>query len=891
MEVFEIKNLNFRYPERENNTLTDINLTVNQGEFVLVCGNSGCGKTTLLRLLKPLLSPYGDISGNIYFDGRQIGDLDTREQASLIGFVMQNPDNQIVTDKVWHELAFGAESLGMKQNEIRIRVSEMASFFGIQNWFYKDVSELSGGQKQMLNLASVMVMQPSVLILDEPASQLDPISAGEFVNTLKKINRELGTTIILAEHRLEEVYSIADRIVVMDDGKIISDETPGNTGLILKKHNHPMYKALPTPVRVHGELDNVLPCPLNIREGRVWIEKYSLEHTADTDVIGNDVSVDGDTIIEIKDAYFRYGKDLPDVLKGFSLEVKKGELFSIVGGNGTGKSTALSVISALNTPYRGKVLLKGEKASDIRNLYDGLLGVLPQNPQSVFVKKTVYLDLMEILSDKNLSDKEAENKVMFIASLLRIEHILNSHPYDLSGGEQQRAALAKVLLTEPEILLLDEPTKGMDARFKEEFADILGELKAKGVTILMVTHDIEFAAEYSDRCGLMFDGSLTSVDTPGEFFKGKSFYTTSANRMARTVIPDAVTSDDIIRAFGGNVPERKKYQPADDFSLPESKVITKKQKNLTPARIITGCIFVLMYILTSVSFVSDYDFFGLIKMSFISGGTIGIMCLAEAVGAIFCFFPQKSIGIDVIQIPRDKRKLTKRTLWATFLILLIIPFTIYAGIRFLGDRKYYFVSMMVIIESMIPFCMIFESRSPKARELVIISVLCAIAVAGRWAFFMLPQFKPVVAVVIISAVCFGGETGFLVGAVSGFVSNFFYGQGPWTPWQMFAFGIIGFIAGILFTKGVLKRTRASLCVFGFVTTIVIYGGLMNPSSVIMMNNVSIKTIVTSWVVGFPMDIVHGAATAFFIWFISEPMIEKLERIKIKYGLVETEKFM
>ena len=558
MEVFEIKNLNFRYPERKNNTLTDINLTVNQGEFVLVCGNSGCGKTTLLRLLKPLLSPYGDISGNIYFDGRQIGDLDTREQASLIGFVMQNPDNQIVTDKVWHELAFGAESLGMKQNEIRIRVSEMASFFGIQNWFYKDVSELSGGQKQMLNLASVMVMQPSVLILDEPTSQLDPISAGEFVNTLKKINRELGTTIILAEHRLEEVYAIADRIVVMDDGKIISDETPGNTGLILKKDNHPMYKALPTPVRVHGELDNVLPCPLNIREGRVWIEKYSLEHTADTDVIGNDVSVDGDTIIEIKDAYFRYGKDLPDVLKGFSLEVKKGELFSIVGGNGTGKSTALSVISALNTPYRGKVLLKGEKASDIRNLYDGLLGVLPQNPQSVFVKKTVYLDLMEILSDKNLSDKEAEKKVMFVASLLRIEHILNSHPYDLSGGEQQRAALAKVLLTEPEILLLDEPTKGMDARFKEEFADILGELKAKGVTILMVTHDIEFAAEYSDRCGLMFDGSLTSVDTPGEFFKGKSFYTTSANRMARTVIPNAVTSDDIIRAFGGNVPERKK---------------------------------------------------------------------------------------------------------------------------------------------------------------------------------------------------------------------------------------------------------------------------------------------------------------------------------------------
>ncbi|MBQ8391726.1 MAG: ATP-binding cassette domain-containing protein [Clostridia bacterium] len=820
MESFKVENLSFTYSGTGGKTLDNINLSVKKGEFVLICGQSGCGKTTLLRLLKSSLSPFGEISGNIYFDAKPLADYDAKEQAAQIGFVMQNPDNQIVTDKVWHELAFGLESLGYSTSEIRTRVSEMASFFGIQNWFYKNVTELSGGQKQLLNLASVMVMQPSVLILDEPTSQLDPIAAQEFLKTLEKINRELGVAVILTEHRLEDAFPIADRVIVMDNGRIIADEAPSEVGKILKDLNHPMYSALPTPMKVYSEIPCSLPCPLTVRDGRIWLEEYAKKKTLNPDAIVKDkAQSNNDAVIEIKDAYFRYEKNSSDVIKGFNLRVQKGELFAIVGGNGTGKTTALSLVSGLHTPYRGNVIIKGQPISKIQNLYDGLLGVLPQNPQSVFVKKTVYLDLMEILSDKKLGKEEKERKIQNIAFLCRIEKLLESHPYDLSGGEQQRGALAKVLLSEPEILLLDEPTKGMDAQFKEEFSDILADLKANGVTILMVSHDIEFCAEYADRCALVFDGSITSMGSPREFFKGNSFYTTSANRMARTTLPDAVLAQDIILACGGSVKKREKKARKTGFHNRENR--------------------------------------------------------------------EKDTEIKAVQISKDGKKLSKRTLAAMFLILLLIPLTLYAGVSFFGDRKYYFISLLIILETMIPFGMVFESRKPKARELVVISVLCGIAVAGRAAFFMLPQFKPVSAVVIIAGVALGGETGFLVGAVGGFVSNFFFGQGPWTPWQMFAFGIIGFLGGILFKKGFLKKTKTSLSVFGFLATLIIYGGIMNPASVIMaQSKITPQMIYSSYIAGLPLDLIHALSTAFFLWFIAEPMTDKLERIKVKYGLIE-----
>lgn len=275
MEIIKIKDLSFSYPDTEKKVLDKINININEGEFILLIGESGCGKSTLLRQLKNEIQPYGKVFGEILYKGKNIRELDQRKSASEIGFVMQNPDYQIVTDKVWHELAFGLESLGIDSQTIRRRVSEMASFFGIQTWFRKDVSELSGGQKQLLNLAAIMCMQPDILILDEPTSQLDPIVATEFLETVYKINRELGVTVILTEHRLEEVFSMADKVILMDDGKVIGSKNANEIGDIIYNNGnkHSMFYSLPTPIKVYKECDGVGQSPLTIKEGREWVKK------------------------------------------------------------------------------------------------------------------------------------------------------------------------------------------------------------------------------------------------------------------------------------------------------------------------------------------------------------------------------------------------------------------------------------------------------------------------------------------------------------------------------------------------------------------------------------------------------------------------------------------
>lgn len=561
MAHFEIKNLSFYYPAAPKKAaLDDISLTIEQGEYVTVCGRSGSGKTTLLKHLKSVLAPHGKLQGEIYFKGKPLKDVDLRTQSSEIGYVMQNPDNQIVTDKVWHELAFGLESLGYDQKTIRLRVAEMASYFGIQDWFHKNVSELSGGQKQLLNLASIMAMQPSVLILDEPTSQLDPIAASDFLNTVRKINRELRTTIIITEHRLEDIFYASDRVIVIENGKLIANDRPENIGEFLKGENNQMFAAMPTPVQIYygvqdycaGQLNavqNSYGCPLTVREGAEWLDKlFDGIEVKETKVekgqkyIEEDIK---DPAVELQELWFRYEKDTPDILKGISLKVPKNSLFAIVGGNGTGKSTTLKAVSGICKPYRGKVLIDGKRLDKYKSaeLFKGMMAMLPQDPQSLFVHKTVKEDLGEMISSKD-ADKEA--KIKNVAEICEITELLDSHPYDLSGGEQQRAALAKVLLTEPKILLLDEPTKGIDSFFKLKFAEIMEKLKAQGVTIIMVSHDVEFCAKYADTVSMFFDGGIVTTNTPNRFFSGNSFYTTAANRMSRHLFENTITNEDVI---------------------------------------------------------------------------------------------------------------------------------------------------------------------------------------------------------------------------------------------------------------------------------------------------------------------------------------------------------
>ncbi len=545
MEIYRIEKLSFKYPGEDRYVLKDINLSIKKGEFLTMSGASGSGKSTLLRQLKPILSPHGERTGRLYFKDRDITDLGRREEALKIGFVLQNPENQIVTDKVWHELAFGLESLGYENKDIRLRVGEMASFFGIQNWFYKNTSDLSGGQKQILNLASIMAMQPEVLVLDEPTSQLDPIAATEFLNTLRRVNLELGITIVLSEHRLEEVIPISDRLLVLDRGQIVSLGKPRIVAKELKDMDHPMFYSMTSSMQIYGETINGKDYPITVRDGRNFIEKEigtSINYEFPKEKVKNE------NIIEVRDVWFKYNKKGEDIVKNLRLDVKENEFLAIVGGNGTGKTTSLSLIARLNQYYRGSIRIKGERLENIkdRDLYGKLLGILPQNPENLFVKSSVREDLLEIFKYEKIPGAEKDKKLMDIAEKMELVGLLDRHPYDLSGGEKQRLGLAKILAQKPEILLLDEPTKGMDEFFKDKLALILKELKEGGLTIVMVSHDIEFCAKYADRCALFFNGDVISINTRRKFFSCNNFYTTSANRIIRNICPDGITVGDVV---------------------------------------------------------------------------------------------------------------------------------------------------------------------------------------------------------------------------------------------------------------------------------------------------------------------------------------------------------
>ena len=878
MELYSFQNVSFSYPEQENMALKEISLSVEAGEFLLLFGPSGCGKSTLLHHLKTCLTPHGLLQGEISFGGRPLASIGDREQAQRIGFVQQSPENQVVTDKVWHELAFGLESLGFDTPAIRRRVAEIAAFFGIEGWFYRSVTQLSGGQKQLLNLASVMAMQPDVLILDEPTAQLDPIAASEFLALLGRINREMGTTIILSEHRLEDAFAVASRVLVMERGSVLCQGTPQQIGLQLKQAGNELFLAMPASMQVWAGLQADLACPVTVRDGNRFLREYTAAHPTKSLSPEQISACGGEAVLSCVQLWFRYEKDAPDVIRGLDLTLHKGEFYALMGGNGAGKTTLLNVLSGLFVPHRGEVCTE-QKVS-----------LLPQNPQTLFVKSTVLADLREVFHTNLLPQAEQDALLGQIISLCQLDGLLDRHPYDLSGGEQQRAALAKVLLTQPQILLLDEPTKGLDAPFKVVFAAILDELLAQGISVLMVSHDVAFCAQYAHRCGLFFDGGIVTEGTPREFFSGNNFYTTSANRMARDFFPLAVTAEDVILCCGGEVTEksRPKYiqgQAATTTKPNKPAPLPLWRKLLAGiAALVALCVFLFAAGVTDLT-----DLIGKDGISRLGRSQLDLYAvLLGALGVFVWSIGRRSAPAIQLQTPQQKRKLSRRTRVACAMILLFIPLTIFVGVTYFGGRYYNITALLVLVECMLPFLLVYEDRKPQARELVTVAFLCAIGVAGKSLFFMLPQFKPVMALTIIAGVALGGETGFLVGAVTMLVSNLFFGQGPWTPWQMFSMGIIGFLAGVLFRKGLLIRSRQALAVFGAFAAVFIYGGIMNPASAIMWNTQALSwdMLLAYYVSGLPMDLIHAGATVIFLLLTAEPILEKLDRIKVKYGLIE-----
>lgn len=519
--LLTIQNLTFKYPEEERPALNGVSFSVPDGSFVTLCGVSGCGKSTLLRMLKPCLQPHGVLSGDIFFDGKPLSALPPDSAAREIGFVAQNPEAQIVSDRVWHEAAFGLESVGTDSSELRRRVAECAEYFGLERLFDSETANLSGGEKQLLALASAAALHPRLLLLDEPTSQLDPISAQGFIDTAQRLNRDFGITVLIAEHRLEELLPVSDSVIVMDCGRIIANCPPRGIAAELPE-NHPMRAALPAASRIYSlavkqsNAPEDLP-PLTVREGRNSpLCRSYLKSNAPCR--GTEHTPDGKPILTVRELWVSYGKHQPDALKSASLSLYKGQIYALLGGNGSGKTTLLKAVAGIVKPLGGRSKLqKGMR-----------LAYLPQNPCAILGQDSALGEM----TARGISESRAREVLKRFGM---IGELLGRNPFDLSGGEQQRLALAALIAGEPDLLLTDEPTKGMDAAAKRDFAEMLRHEASAGMAVLLVTHDTEFAALCADKCGLLFNGEIVSESSPETFFSENYFYTTPLCRMAKGI--------------------------------------------------------------------------------------------------------------------------------------------------------------------------------------------------------------------------------------------------------------------------------------------------------------------------------------------------------------------
>lgn len=589
MALFKIENLTYYYPDGERPALKEVNLSIEEGEFILVAGGSGSGKSSLARVLAGLLPDFygGRFGGRVYFRGRDLRGLDRRKLAREVGMVFQDPEKQLVMTGVEAEIAFGLENLGAPRAEMSRRVAEVISFLGLADLRYAFTATLSGGQKQKLALAAVLAMQPQVLVLDEPTSQLDPVAAEDFLNLVKRLNEEMGFTIVLIEQRLERCYHLADRVLFMEGGRVAQDGPPEQVARRLVQKD----ALIVPPVARLFALLGAPEIPVTVKEGRKLLRTVFPVSSAasqgedgvgvwrfasagagsgttvtarDKDTAGRHLLFGGPdrwkerrktthaappaplSLLEVKNLWFTYsgGKE---VLREINCRVCAGECVAVLGENGAGKSTLLKNMAGLLRPGRGRVLFMGSDWSKYSDGPGEHVAYLSQNPNDYLFQDTVEEELLFTLKNFGLADNGVVDELL---KRLHISGYRRVNPRDLSGGERQRVALAAVLVTRPQLVLLDEPTRGMDYRLKSELGRFLKERADAGAGVVLVTHDVEFAAEYATRVMMLFDGRLVA-DGQKHVVMGESvFYSTQVGKLCRGFTEGVLTFQEALKKIG-----------------------------------------------------------------------------------------------------------------------------------------------------------------------------------------------------------------------------------------------------------------------------------------------------------------------------------------------------
>jgi energy-coupling factor transport system ATP-binding protein len=567
MALYEIKDLSFSYEESGKLVLENINCHINKGDIAVICGPSSSGKTTLLRHLKKEVLPVGKLTGDIYYKGENIVKTNSNERVSQVGIVYQNPESQMVMDNVIHELAFSLENMGCMASEMMVKIGELVTYFGLEESLEKQVHELSGGQKQMINICAALILYPEVLILDEPTAQLDPVASKELIKMIVELNQELGITIIISEHRLDEVLQYADQIIYLEEGHILYD---GGREKVLKKmsEGERANYFLPEISRLFHldrRSNGNRPIPITVKEGRELAEEIMLDLcVSEKDKVEDDnqhhnQGDDGGLVnqvnrkekkqailINCKELYYMYNKEADLVLKGLDLQIRKGDFIGIIGGNGSGKTTLLKIMAKLLRPTRGKVLYENKginqkKERDIRSK----IGYVAQNTMLHITRESVLEELNGVKEKYHIGDNE--NWVLEIIKAFDLEPIYHRHPYDLSGGERQKLVIAMALLKRPSVLMLDEPIKGLDPYSKAQMASILKGLNKKGMTIIMVSHDVEFIAKHVGQCAMLFNGDVVYYGGTKTLLKSNYFYTTKINKVMKPICNDLITIEDVMK--------------------------------------------------------------------------------------------------------------------------------------------------------------------------------------------------------------------------------------------------------------------------------------------------------------------------------------------------------